>query len=335
MVSDMRIYNHETILRAIDGVVEAAPRIAITVAVLYASKLVFKWFRGRSSRRSLIVSCLAVLIATTACIVVWCVQQPSDRQVRSATDETTDKVAKGDAWWQKYPLATEDDVRKYLLEKQGDATTNDCLLRTRPPTAEEVKLAFAKAIVASGYKIGDTTTAVIEREAPRIAATIQDMETVRRFVEKVNGVEHGFCYSLYSNGQIQQMGCFVEGKKTGPWRFFFPSGTLATKLQYDADGEETGQHVQYFRNGNVQYIEGYLDGLKHGAKTTFYEDGSTHIHQEWQRGKMHGISLIYYPNGILKRSASWANGQQHGTALHYDQTGRLTEQSEYINGQVQ
>jgi len=207
--------------------------------------------------------------------------------------------------------------------------------RGEPPTVEQVKEAFAKAIVASGYRIGDTTNAVIEREAPRITATLQDMKNVRLYVDKVNGVEHGLCYTLYSNDQIQRMGYFAEGKRIGPWRFYFPDGTLATKLQYNTDGDEIGQHVAYLRNGNVHYVETYADGVKHGPKTTFYEDGTTHMHQMWQRGLMHGFSLIYYPNGIVKKFASWANGRQHGTVLFYDDTGRLTEQSQYVNGQKQ
>jgi antitoxin component YwqK of YwqJK toxin-antitoxin module len=207
--------------------------------------------------------------------------------------------------------------------------------RAEPPTVEQLKEAFTKAIVASGYKVGDTTKAVIEREAPRIAATLEDMKNVQLYVEKVNGVEHGFCYALYSNDQIQRMGYYAKGKRVGPWRFYFPDGTLATKLQYNIDGEEIGQHVAYLRNGDVHYVETYADGVKHGPKTTFYEDGSTHMHQMWQHGRMHGFSIIYYPTGIVKQFASWANGQQHGTVILYDESGQLTEQTQYVNGQKQ
>lgn len=201
-----------------------------------------------------------------------------------------------------------------------------------PSTVEQVKEAFAKAIVASGYKVGDTTNAIIEREAPRIAATLEDMKDVRLFVDKSNGVEHGFCYSLYPNDQIQRMGYFSNGKRIGPWRFYFPDGTLATKLQYDPDGKEIGQHVAYLRNGDVHYVETYAEGLKHGPKTTFYEDGTTHMHQMWQHGQMHGFSIIYYPNGIVKKFAFWSNGRQHGAVISYDAAGNLTEQSQYVNG---
>jgi antitoxin component YwqK of YwqJK toxin-antitoxin module len=207
--------------------------------------------------------------------------------------------------------------------------------RGEQPSVQQVKDAFARAIVASGYRVSDTTDAVIEREAPRIAATLEDMKNVRVFVDKVNGVEHGFCYSLYSNDQIQRMGYFAEGKRVGPWRFYFPDGTLAAKLQYNTDGDEIGQHVAYLRNGNVHYVETYADGVRHGPKTTFYEEGSTHMHQMWQHGQMHGCSIIYYPTGIVKKFASWANGRQHGTALFYDESGQLTERSQYVSGQKQ
>ena len=202
------------------------------------------------------------------------------------------------------------------------------------PSVEQVKQAFAKAILASGYKIGDNTNALIEREAPRIAETIEDMKNVRVFVDKVNGVEHGFSYALYPNNQIQRMGYLTHGKRIGPWRFYFPDGTLYTKVQYD-DGSETGQSVAYFRNGNVNYVRWYAKGVQHGSATTFYEDGATHLHQMWNNGRMHGSSIIYHPNGIVKKMGSWSDGRQHGMVSHYDETGTLIEQSKYVDGQKQ
>lgn len=203
------------------------------------------------------------------------------------------------------------------------------------PTVDQVKQAFAKAIVSSGYKIGDTTNAVIEREAPRIAATIEDMKNVRIFADKVKGVEHGFSYALFPNNQIQRMGYLNNGKRIGPWRFYFSDGTLSTKLQYDDDGNEIGQHVAYLRNGNVHYLETYAKGVRHGPKTTFYDDGTTHMHQMWHNGQMDGLSLIYHANGTVKKFASWSKGRQHGTVVLYDEAGKITEQAQYVDGQKQ
>lgn len=204
-----------------------------------------------------------------------------------------------------------------------------------PPTVSQVKQAFEKAILSSGWKVGDTTNAVIEREAPRIAQAIEDMKDVRVFAEKSNGVEHGFCYAVYPNDQIQRMGYHQNGKRTGPWQFFFPDGTLATKIQYDPEGKEIGQRVTYLRNGNVHFVETYAAGLKHGPKTTFYEDGNTYMHQRWKNGMMDGLSIIYYPDGVVKKYASWSNGRQHGSVVLYDEDGNVVERGQYLNGQKQ
>lgn len=199
----------------------------------------------------------------------------------------------------------------------------------------EVKEAFAKTIVGSGYRVGAVANAVLEREAPRIAKTTDEMRGVQRFVEGRNGVEHGFCYSLYPDNQIQRMGYFRNGNRIGPWRFFLPSGALATKVQYDADGEKIGQTVFYLRNGNVHYVETYTRGMKHGPKTTFHGSGTTHSHQMWQNGKMHGLSIIYCPNRGLKEFSNLSNGRLHGLVIFYDGTGSVTEEAQHVNGQKQ
>jgi len=127
---------------------------------------------------------------------------------------------------------------------------------TKPPSGEvlneqKVKEIFKAAIESSGYRVGANTDSTLNREAPKIAATFEEMKDVKTYVDKATGKENGFCHAFYANGQIQRMGYFKEGVNVGPWRFYFPDGTPSFRKEFDSEGREVGQQVAYWRNGNI------------------------------------------------------------------------------------
>jgi len=211
----------------------------------------------------------------------------------------------------------------------GCAPAADC---DEPVSIEQVKKSISAAIERTGHRVGDVTNSVIDRDAPAIAKTTNEMADVKIFVNKKNGLEDGLCYATYPNGEIQRVGYYAGGNRIGDWRFYHTDGTVLAKAQYNNNGEKVGQHLAYHRNGNLRYSESYLAGVNHGPKLTYHENGILQMHQDWRNGKIHGISMIYYPNGLLKKLGTWTNSKQHGVIAFYDDDGTFREQQTYVDG---
>lgn len=106
------------------------------------------------------------------------------------------------------------------------------------------------------------------------------------------GLETGPWTQTYEDGSRGE-GAFLEGRRTGEWRTFFPGGAAQDSGRY-LDGRRTGEWESRRRDGTLLRRAMYVDGVENGPVTYFQEDGRTVDRQRT------GI----YRDGELQPSAS-------------------------------
>lgn len=113
--------------------------------------------------------------------------------------------------------------------------------------------------------------------------------------------------SMYKNGQVTGEGVVLEdGERNGPWKDFYPDGSLKAEGNYD-HGKQTGDWKFY------------------------YPDGKTEQRGKFNKsGKFDGVWKWYFENGELFREENYRNGLKDGLSTTYDENGKVVEEGEFV-----
>lgn len=130
---------------------------------------------------------------------------------------------------------------------------------------------------------------------------------IHRFFDTAGVVENAYFYNEL--GQKISEGIIDEqGRKSGPWQDFYPTGELRATGTYQ-DNEQSGTWTYFLRSGGVE------------QKGRF------------ERGRYQGIWNWYYPSGNIWREESYFNGREDGLFIEYDEQGNILTKGDYINGE--
>lgn len=151
-----------------------------------------------------------------------------------------------------------------------------------------------------------------------------------------NGLKQGYWIIYYPNNpnQIKTEGKYVDGKKQGVWKTFFPSGQLKQEITY-VDNRPNGYVRIYYENGNLSE-EGIWKGNKWVGKYKFYHKNGK-VAYDWNynnTGKRTGEQKYYYENGNKMIEGTWENGKENGTVKEYNEKGELIVEKTFNNGKL-
>lgn len=139
----------------------------------------------------------------------------------------------------------------------------------------------------------------------------------------------------YRSNQIVEEGEYLDNKRTGVWKKYYPTGTLQSEINY-IENHPYGPYLTYYPNNRLEE-SGYWTANKNtGDFKRFHENGN--LAQEFHfnsRGKRDGVQKYYYPDGTLQCSVEVDNGVAHGEYALYYPNGELREQKRITNGEVE
>ena len=100
------------------------------------------------------------------------------------------------------------------------------------------------------------------------------------------GQLHGKSVLFYvDNGVEAEVTHYVDGKKEGDFRKYFPDGKLMTKGNYLND-QLDGEFVVYYNNGSIEISGKYKNGIKQGNWDYFTEEGTRLTEEEYKQEKI-------------------------------------------------
>ena len=136
-------------------------------------------------------------------------------------------------------------------------------------------------------------------------------------------------YEFYhDNGQLQQLGNFIEGKENGPFEFYHDNGQLQ-KLGNLIEGKTNGIWELYYDNGQLQERGNYKDNNRNGPFEFYYDNGQLQERGNFIEGKTNGIWEFYYDNGQLQQLGNYKNGIKNGPFEWYYDNGQLQQLGNY------
>ncbi|MCR5888637.1 hypothetical protein LRS06_12850 [Hymenobacter sp. J193] len=138
---------------------------------------------------------------------------------------------------------------------------------------------------------------------------------------------------LYPSGAVAYTGAYVDGQRSGEWRWLRPDGSVRLVRQFK-DGALHGRSDGFYRNGQLESRQEYVDGALDGPTTSFYLDGVTRQTGYYRNGQAEGHWQDFYADGTLSEDYNIHEGDSQGPARSYSPTGKLTEERRSASGRL-
>lgn len=103
---------------------------------------------------------------------------------------------------------------------------------------------------------------------------------------------------------------YIDGKQSGPQKYFFSDGRPKLSLNYAA-GKMEGRQVEYWFKGSGDTIRSehnYSAGILHGMQRQWYKDFTPKYSLNFVAGKPDGIQRMYPEGGGEVKEERWKNG---------------------------
>lgn len=93
-----------------------------------------------------------------------------------------------------------------------------------------------------------------------------------------------------------------------------------------------GEHITYYKNGNIQYKKNYYKGDLSGKYIKNFSWGEKELEMYYKEGKAHGEFISYHDNGEVYANGYYSNDDKVGEWKYYFPNGKLKKTVYYING---
>jgi antitoxin component YwqK of YwqJK toxin-antitoxin module len=129
-------------------------------------------------------------------------------------------------------------------------------------------------------------------------------------------------------------GNYVDNRKDGLWKKYWPSGKLRSEVNYES-GKPMGEYKLYYDNGKLEEHSNWTNSKNTGEFKRYYSNGNPQQHFVFaENGKRNGVQRYYHENGKLAMEVNIANGNESGLLKRYNTDGSLAEEKTFENGAV-
>ena len=155
-----------------------------------------------------------------------------------------------------------------------------------------------------------------------------------RYNQQTGELAEGKVYLFYDedlapyNGYLESEYNFIDGKLHGIVKLYNHSNTyfLEKTIEYK-NGERNGFYREFYKNGQLEKEEYYIDDKLDGEFKSYYIDGSLRGSGKFSKGLPIGVIRFYYENGILKNEEFFSDSFEN-------HQGELLQKWYYENGQL-
>jgi uncharacterized protein len=138
-----------------------------------------------------------------------------------------------------------------------------------------------------------------------------------------NDLKNGIRRTINENETVEEF--FVDDKKQGETRYYYPDGKLK-KLVFYVNDKETGVSKEYAQDGTIIVLTEYRNGSIIRREN---------INRVDRNGKKQGVWKLFYTDETLKEEGFYVNGRKNGYFKQYDVNGVLKIVEKYVDDVIQ
>jgi antitoxin component YwqK of YwqJK toxin-antitoxin module/Flp pilus assembly protein TadD len=133
---------------------------------------------------------------------------------------------------------------------------------------------------------------------------------------------NGKIRTVFVNGKLSGEGEYKYGDLDGPYKYYFPDGSISTS-QFYKKGLLDSTMRSYYYGGNLATEGTYRFGNKSGTWKHYLENGKLEYTEEYVNGQLHGKEIYYYEDGKIDTETEYYEGDRHGWVKKYDEAGAV------------
>ena len=115
-----------------------------------------------------------------------------------------------------------------------------------------------------------------------------------------NGLEDGYQYDSYENGQIKEEYNYVDGLKHGDHNLWYENGQKKGRMRFYDDKKE-GRCEWWYENGQLKYSHYHNNGEIRGRDIRYYENGKRMLEGKYDMGIKVGQWVYWYKDGGIEK----------------------------------
>ena len=138
----------------------------------------------------------------------------------------------------------------------------------------------------------------------------------------------------YADDAIVEKGKYENGRKTGVWLSYYPSGKLKAEITH-INGRPKGPYKTFYENGQIEEQGNWALNKQTGNFKRYYENGK--VAQDFtfnDSGKRDGRQVYYHENGKVMIEGNWAGGKEDGEIKEYFSDGSVKSVRVFNGGQM-
>ena len=148
-------------------------------------------------------------------------------------------------------------------------------------------------------------------------------------------INETYSKSYYRNGNVENEGIIIDGKKNGVWKNYSRDGHLLTSRTF-IDGVPTGYWIDYNHDGDIKDI--LCNGLDFdsGKMFEYHSNGNKLADISILDGRYDGKFIAYHQEKInyekVSIDGSYSDGKKDGRWVWYSPDGQIIKYESYANG---
>lgn len=138
----------------------------------------------------------------------------------------------------------------------------------------------------------------------------------------------------YTAGQLVEEGRYVNSKRDGVWKRYWPNGKVMSEITY-AGGRPRGAYRTYYPDGRAEEQGTWDLDRNTGAFKRWHPNGQ--LAQDFTfnpYGVRDGVQRYYHENGQLEVEVTVKEGREEGTLKRYYANGDLQQVAQFNNGVI-
>lgn len=136
----------------------------------------------------------------------------------------------------------------------------------------------------------------------------------------------------YAPGSVVEEGSYLDNRKEGLWKKYYPNGNLKSEITYTMD-RPNGPYAVYYESGKVEEKGTWSRNKNTGEFKRFYSNGNPQ--QEFffsDKGIRNGVQRYFHENGGKALEVTIVEGKEEGRMRRWDESGKLVEEKDMKGG---
>jgi antitoxin component YwqK of YwqJK toxin-antitoxin module len=138
----------------------------------------------------------------------------------------------------------------------------------------------------------------------------------------------------YADGALIEEGGYVNNKRAGIWRRYWPNGKVMSEITY-VNGRPRGEYKTWYPNGRMEEQGNWDLDRNTGRFQRWHPNGK--LAQDFvfnEHGQRDGDQKYYHENGQLAVQVHVKEGREEGTLKRYTSSGDLLQVAEFNGGVI-